>query len=64
MAIQKALIDQLVRSVGENIRTLVFRTDLTSPAHFVRSVHPNCGPNISRMDLTIGQLEHSIERTE
>ena len=47
----KALIDQLVRTIQENIRTLVFRTDLTSFGPYIQTavrIFP-------RMDLTIGQ---------
>ena len=47
----KALIDQLVRSIRENIGTSAFRTDLTSfGPNFKTSVRI-----FSRMDLTIGQ---------
>ena len=47
----KVLIDQLVRSVRENIWTLVFCMDLTSfDPYFKTAVHI-----FSRIDLTTGQ---------
>ena len=47
----KALIDQVVRSIREIIRTSAFRTDLTSfGPYFKTSVRI-----FPRMDLTIGQ---------
>ena len=47
----KALIDQLIRSIRENIRTLVFRTDLTSFCPYFKTAVRI----FSRMDLPIGQ---------
>ena len=47
----KALIDQLVRSIQENIRTLVFRTNLTSFGPYFKTVVRI----FSSLDLTIGQ---------
>ena len=47
----KALIDQLVRSIRENIRTLLFRTGLTSFGPYFKTAVEI----FSRMDLTIGQ---------
>ena len=48
----KAFIDQLVRSIRENIRTLiVFRTNLTSFGPYFKTAVRI----FSRMDLTIGQ---------
>ena len=47
----KALTDQLVRSIRENIWTSAFRTDLTSLGpYFKTSIRI-----FSRIDLTIGQ---------
>ena len=47
----KALIDHLIRSIRENIRTLGFRTDLTSFCPYFKTTVRI----FSRMDLTIGQ---------
>ena len=46
-----AVIDQLVRSIREGIRTLVFDMDLTSFGPYFKTVVRI----FSRMDLTIGQ---------
>ena len=47
----EALIDQSVRSIRENIWTLVFCTDLISFGPYFKTVVQI----FSRMDLTIGQ---------
>ena len=47
----KALIDQLVRSIPENIWTLAFRTDLTSFGPYFKTAVQI----FSRMNLVIGQ---------
>ena len=47
----KSLIDQLVRSIRENIRTSAFRKDLTSFGSYSKT----SVLIFSRMDLTIGQ---------
>ena len=47
----KALIDQLLRSIRENIRTSAFRTDLISFGPYFKTLVRI----FSRMDLTTGQ---------
>ena len=50
----KAFIDQLVRFTHENIRTLVFRADLTLFGPYISAAVQI----FSHMDLTVGQEEH------